>query len=67
MGENLDPSDYRLAGRQVLVVVDDDDVRNIFSLTAVLERDKMVVTSAENGRQVPSCGFGCTGRGRHHA
>ncbi len=37
-----------LAGKKVLVV--DDDVRNIFALTAVLERHKMAVRSAENGR-----------------
>ncbi len=37
-----------LAGKKVLVV--DDDVRNIFALTAVLERHKMAVLSAENGR-----------------
>ncbi len=37
-----------LAGKKVLVV--DDDVRNIFALTALLERHKMAVFSAENGR-----------------
>ncbi|MGN6702009.1 MAG: response regulator, partial [Burkholderiaceae bacterium] len=37
-----------LAGKKVLVV--DDDVRNIFALTSVLERNKMEVQSAENGR-----------------
>ncbi len=37
-----------LAGKKVLVV--DDDVRNIFALIAVLERHKMAVRSAENGR-----------------
>ncbi len=36
-----------LAGKKVLVV--DDDVRNIFALTAILERHKMAVLSAENG------------------
>ncbi len=36
-----------LAGKKVLVV--DDDVRNIFALTAVLERHNMAVLSAENG------------------
>jgi HAMP domain-containing protein/CheY-like chemotaxis protein/signal transduction histidine kinase len=37
-----------LEGKKVLVV--DDDVRNIFALTSVLETNKMDVTSAENGR-----------------
>ena len=37
-----------LAGKKVLVV--DDDVRNIFALTAVLEHHHMTVVSAENGR-----------------
>ncbi len=42
-----DPNNSSLTGKKVLLV--DDDVRNIFALTAVLERHKMVVTSAENG------------------
>ncbi|MAL99987.1 MAG: hypothetical protein CL583_16230 [Alteromonadaceae bacterium] len=41
-------ADPRLADRTVLIV--DDDVRNIFSLTAFLEQHRMVVLSAENGK-----------------
>ncbi|CAM3372353.1 histidine kinase [Deinococcus deserti] len=37
-----------LHGKRVLVV--DDDIRNIFALTAVLERHQMEVLTAENGR-----------------
>ncbi|HKE93648.1 MAG TPA: response regulator, partial [Povalibacter sp.] len=38
-----------LAGRKVLIV--DDDIRNIFSLTGVLEQHDIQVLHAENGRQ----------------
>ena len=38
-----------LCGRKVLVV--DDDVRNIFSLTAALEQHGLEVVFAENGRE----------------
>ncbi|CDS55145.1 Two-component hybrid sensor and regulator [Polaromonas sp. CG9_12] len=48
MLETLYLSADSLAGKKVLVV--DDDVRNIFALTAVLERHKMAVIVAENGR-----------------
>ena len=41
-------SDPVFAGKTVLVV--DDDVRNIFAVTSVLERHKMIVLFAENGR-----------------
>jgi CheY-like chemotaxis protein len=37
-----------LENKKVLVV--DDDIRNIFALTSVLERFKMRVISAENGK-----------------
>ncbi|HEU4487595.1 MAG TPA: response regulator [Povalibacter sp.] len=38
-----------LAGRKVLIV--DDDIRNIFSLTGVLEQHDIRVLHAENGRE----------------
>jgi CheY-like chemotaxis protein len=37
-----------LAGKKALVV--DDDVRNIFAMTSVLEKQEMTVVSAENGQ-----------------
>jgi len=42
-------ADPVFAGKTVLIV--DDDVRNIFALTSVLERHKMTVLFAEDGRQ----------------
>src|SRR5262249_33752147 len=42
-----DPSSV-LAGKKVLIV--DDDIRNIFALTSILERYDMVTVSAETGR-----------------
>jgi len=44
----LHSSEAVLAGKNVLVV--DDDVRNIFALTSVLEREQMTVLSAETGK-----------------
>ncbi len=44
----LRKTDPVLAGKRVLIV--DDDVRNIFALTSVLERYQMHVLYAENGK-----------------
>ena len=46
--ERLHHTDPALAGKKVLVV--DDDMRNIFALTSVLERHQMKVLYAENGK-----------------
>jgi CheY-like chemotaxis protein len=47
--ERLARTEEVLAGKKALIV--DDDVRNIFALTSVLERHKMNVLSAETGRE----------------
>ncbi|MBC1326032.1 HAMP domain-containing protein [Trichormus variabilis] len=47
--EQLHSQDYSLVGKKVLIV--DDDVRNIFALTSMLERYQMQVIYAENGRE----------------
>jgi CheY-like chemotaxis protein len=49
MLDRLHGSNEVLRGRKVLVV--DDDARNIFALTTVLENHDMEVVSATNGRQ----------------
>jgi len=49
MLDQLHTSNEVLRGRKVLVV--DDDARNIFALTTVLENQEMHVISATNGRQ----------------
>jgi CheY-like chemotaxis protein len=46
--ERLHQHDPTLAGRRALIV--DDDIRNIFALTSVLEQQEMEVLYAENGR-----------------
>jgi CheY-like chemotaxis protein/signal transduction histidine kinase/HAMP domain-containing protein len=48
MLERLHNEDATFAGKRVLVV--DDDVRNIFSLTSLLESHGMVVRFAEDGK-----------------
>jgi CheY-like chemotaxis protein len=49
MLERLHRSDEDLIGKRVLIV--DDDVRNIFALSSVLERRGMTVFTAGTGRQ----------------
>ncbi|MEJ7806597.1 MAG: response regulator, partial [Telluria sp.] len=48
MLEEIHAADGGLAGRKVLIV--DDDLRNIFALSSLLERQQMHVSFAENGR-----------------
>ncbi|HEX9303318.1 MAG TPA: HAMP domain-containing protein [Thermoanaerobaculia bacterium] len=47
--EALYSTDAVLAGKKVLLV--DDDIRNIFAMTSVLERQNMHVFSAETGKE----------------
>jgi signal transduction histidine kinase/HAMP domain-containing protein/DNA-binding response OmpR family regulator len=46
--ERLHHGAHHLKGRRVLIV--DDDIRNIFALTSILERHEMRIASAETGR-----------------
>jgi CheY-like chemotaxis protein len=48
MLEQLYQTDQILVGKKVLIV--DDDIRNIFALTSILEWRNMVIVSAETGR-----------------
>jgi CheY-like chemotaxis protein len=52
MLERLHSSDENLVGRKVLLV--DDDARNIFALSSVLERRGMEVLTATTGREAIS-------------
>jgi CheY-like chemotaxis protein len=45
---NADQSQRSLAGRKILIV--DDDIRNIFALSSILEEHQAVILSADNGR-----------------
>ncbi len=47
--EQLHSQDYLLTGKTALIV--DDDMRNIFALTSMLERYQIQVLYAENGRE----------------
>ena len=47
--QRLHQSNEALRGRKVLIV--DDDARNIFALSTVLENQEMEILSATNGRQ----------------
>ncbi|MBD2514035.1 HAMP domain-containing protein [Nostoc sp. FACHB-973] len=47
--EQLHSRDYLLTGKKALIV--DDDMRNIFALTSMLERYQIQVLYAENGRE----------------
>ena len=46
---DLHQSNKLLVGKKVLIV--DDDARNIFALTSVLEEHEMNIVSADNGRE----------------
>jgi two-component system chemotaxis sensor kinase CheA len=48
-GANGDHIETSLANKKVMVV--DDDIRNIFALTAMLERQQMNVISVDNGKE----------------
>ncbi|MBO0756592.1 MAG: response regulator, partial [Bradyrhizobiaceae bacterium] len=53
MLERLNSSDEDLIGRTVLLV--DDDPRNVFALSSVLERRGMRVLTANNGSEAINC------------
>ena len=65
MLERLHSSDEDLVGRTVLLV--DDDARNIFALSSVLERRGMQVLTATTGREAIDAASNRTPEHRHRA
>jgi CheY-like chemotaxis protein len=59
MLERLHDRDAMLAGKKILIV--DDDIRNIYAMTSMLERYHMVVIPAENGREAIAAIHGTPG------
>ncbi|TMA49332.1 MAG: response regulator, partial [Deltaproteobacteria bacterium] len=57
--ERLHDPNVALGGKKVLLV--DDDVRNLFAMTSILERHGMAVVSAENGRDAIAALHGTPG------
>ena len=57
--ERLHDVNATLAGKRVLLV--DDDIRNIYAMTSVLERYNVTVVSAESGREAISLLHGLPG------
>lgn len=49
LNQSFDINDATLVGKRVLLV--DDDMRNVFALTNVLEIQKMIVTPASDGQE----------------
>jgi len=57
--ERLHDDSVALGGKKILLV--DDDVRNLFAMTSVLERHGMTVVPAENGRDAIAALHGTPG------
>ncbi len=50
--ERFHQKDPELKGKTILIV--DDDIRNVFAVTSLLERHEVIVLTAENGKQALS-------------
>jgi CheY-like chemotaxis protein len=59
MLERLHDRDAMLGGKKILIV--DDDIRNIYAMTSMLERYHMTVIPAENGREAIAALHGTPG------